>query len=181
MALTPSNMPELGFVAPEFKLPDVFSGTEKTLQDVAGAKGVLVMFICNHCPYVIHIEEALQALGKEFHGTGIGIAAICSNNKEEYPLDGPEEMAKRQYPFPYLHDDSQEVAQAYGAACTPDFFLFDGDLECVYRGQFDDARPGNDKPVTGKDLREAMTALVKGEAITQSQKASIGCNIKWRK
>ena len=180
MALTPSNMPELGFTAPDFKLPDVFSGKEKTLQDIAGTKGVLVMFICNHCPYVLQIEDALQSLGKEFHGTGIGIAAICSNNKEEYPQDGPEEMAKRHYPFPYLHDDSQDVAKAYGAACTPDFFLFDESFKCVYRGQFDDARPGNNKPVTGKDLREALTALVKGEAVSQNQKASIGCNIKWR-
>lgn len=173
-------MPELGFAAPDFNLPDVFSGAEKTLQDIAGSKGVLVMFISNHCPYVLHIEEALQALGKEFHGTDIGIAAIGSNNKEEYPQDGPEEMAKRHFPFPYLHDDSQEVAKAYGAACTPDFFLFDDELSCVYRGQFDNSRPGNDKPVTGKDLRDAIEALVKGEVISQNQKASIGCNIKWR-
>lgn len=180
MALTPSSMTELGFTAPDFELPDVFSGTNKTLQDISGSKGVLVMFICNHCPYVVHIEEALQALGKEFHGTGIGIVAICANNKEEYPQDGPDEMAKRHYPFPYLHDDSQDVAKAYGAACTPDFFLFDDELKCVYRGQFDDSRPGNDKPVTGKDLRAAMTALVKGEVISHNQTASIGCNIKWR-
>ena len=180
MALTPSNMVELGFSAPEFTLPDVFSGTDKSLQDLAGTKGLLVMFICNHCPYVVHIEEALQALGKEFHGTDLGIVAISANDAGQYPQDGPEAMAQKHYSFPYLYDASQEVAKAYEAACTPDFFLFDGDLKCVYRGQFDGSRPGNNKPVTGEDLRKAMTDLLKGDAISSDQKASMGCNIKWR-
>ena len=180
MSLTPSNMVELGFTAPDFTLPDVFSKKSMSLQNLAGSKGMLLMFICNHCPYVLHIEEALQALGKEFRGTGMGIAAICANDAVEYPQDGPEEMAKRHYPFPYLHDASQEVAKLYQAACTPDFFLFDGDLKCVYRGQFDDARPDNKKPVTGEDLRNAMAALIRGETIPADQKASVGCNIKWR-
>ncbi|KEI72938.1 thioredoxin family protein [Endozoicomonas elysicola] len=180
MALTPSSMVELGFQAHDFSLPDVFSKAHKSLQDVAGSKGLLVMFICNHCPYVVHIEEALVALGKEFHGTDLGIVAISANDINDYPQDCPELMAEKQYGFPYLYDETQEVARAYRAECTPDFFLFDGGLKCVYRGQFDDSRPGNGKPVTGKDLRTAMTSLLKGEPVSEDQKPSIGCNIKWR-
>ncbi|WP_066017217.1 thioredoxin family protein [Endozoicomonas atrinae] len=180
MALTPSFMVELGFQAPDFSLPDVFSGTEKTMEDVAGSKGVLVMFICNHCPYVVHIEEALVALGKEFHGTDLGIVAISANDVTDYPKDGPELMAQKRYGFPYLYDATQKVAKAYNAECTPDFFLFDADLKCIYRGQFDDSRPGNGKPVTGNDLRSAMTALLKGLPVSDDQKPSVGCNIKWR-
>ncbi|MGB1272265.1 MAG: thioredoxin family protein [Endozoicomonas sp.] len=180
MALTPSTMIELGLTAPEFTLHDVFSETEKSIGDVAGQNGLLVMFICNHCPYVVHIEEALVALGKEYQGTDLGIVAISANDASEYPEDRPELMAEKAYPFPYLYDESQEVAKAYQAACTPDFFLFDGDLKCVYRGQFDGSRPGNNKPVTGGDLRSAMTALLKGEPVSDHQKPSMGCNIKWR-
>ena len=180
MALTPSSMIELGFQAYDFSLPDVFSESQKSLQDIAGSKGLLVMFICNHCPFVVHIEEALVALGKEFHGTDLGIVAISANDVKDYPQDCPELMAGKAYGFPYLYDETQEVARAYGAECTPDFFLFDGNLKCVYRGQFDDSRPGNGKPVTGKDLRAAMTSLLKGGAVSGDQKPSIGCNIKWR-
>lgn len=180
MSLTPSAMVELGFSAPDFTLPDVFSGTDKSLAEVAGSKGLLVMFICNHCPYVIHIEQALIALGKEFHGTDLGIVAISANDVTDYPQDGPQFMADKSYAFPYLYDQEQTVAQAYQAECTPDFFLFDGDLHCVYRGQFDDSRPGNGKPVTGNDLRDAMAALLKGTPISAEQRPSIGCNIKWR-
>lgn len=181
MALTPSSMVELGFQAPDFNLPDVFSKTDKKIADVAGSKGLLVMFICNHCPYVIHIEEALVALGKEFHGTGLGMVAISANDVADYPQDGPELMAGKNYGFPYLYDESQNVARAYGAECTPDFFLFDGGLNCVYRGQFDDSRPGNGKPVTGRELRTAMTNLLRGEPVSEDQRPSMGCNIKWRK
>lgn len=181
MALTPSSMVELGFRAPDFRLPDVFTGTEKTVADVAGSKGLLVMFICNHCPYVVHIEEALVALGKEFHGTDLGIVAISANDVADYPQDSPELMAQKRYGFPYLYDETQQVAKAYQAECTPDFFLFDSGLTCVYRGQFDNSRPGNGKPVTGNDLRSAMTALLKGLPVSEDQKPSIGCNIKWRK
>ena len=138
------------------------------------------MFICNHCPYVIHIEQALVALGKEFHGTDLGIVAISANDVTDYPQDGPQHMAQKNYVFPYLYDQKQDVARAYHAECTPDFFLFDGNLQCVYRGQFDDSRPGNGKPVTGSDLRDAMTGLLKGMPISLEQKPSIGCNIKWR-
>ncbi|WP_067587746.1 thioredoxin family protein [Endozoicomonas ascidiicola] len=180
MSLTPSYMVELGFSAPAFELTNVFSGLPTKLQDVAGEKGLLVMFICNHCPFVIHLEQALVALGKEFYGTGLGIVAISANDAENYPQDRPELMAEKPYGFPYLYDESQEVAKAYKAECTPDFFLFDGDLKCVYRGRFDDSKPGNGKPVTGSDLREVMTALLKGKPINQNQQPSMGCNIKWR-
>ncbi|WP_299728374.1 thioredoxin family protein [uncultured Endozoicomonas sp.] len=180
MSLTPSSMVELGFSAPAFELTDVLSGLPTKLQDVAGEKGLLVMFICNHCPFVIHLEQALVALGKEFYGTELGIVAISANDAENYPQDRPELMAEKPYGFPYLYDESQEVAKAYKAECTPDFFLFDGDLKCVYRGRFDDSKPGNGKPVSGSDLREAMTALLKGKPINQNQQPSMGCNIKWR-
>ena len=180
MALTNSTMMDLGFTAPDFELPDVFSGSDKKMQELARTKGLLVMFICNHCPYVKHIEEGLQALGKEFHGTDVGIVAISANDAEAYPDDSPEAMADKSYSFPYLFDETQEIAKAYQATCTPDFFLFDGDLKCVYRGQFDGSRPGNDQVVTGADLRAAMTALLKGQVISDQQKPSVGCNIKWR-
>lgn len=184
MALTPSTMMPLGTQAPDFTLPDAVSGADKSLADVAGNKGTLVMFICNHCPFVQHVENELVALANDFISQGISVVAINSNDVVQYPQDGPEAMAARAkekaYPFSYLFDDSQAVAKAYDAACTPDFFLFDGDLACVYRGQLDSSRPGNQIPVTGSDLRAAISALLAGEAISSEQKPSAGCNIKWK-
>lgn len=190
MALTPSTMMPLGTIAPDFTLPDLNSRecvSSKTLglQQLKGKKGTLVMFICNHCPYVKHIKDALGLLGKDYQDSGIALIAINANDAANYPDDAPDKMtlfAKQNgFVFPYLYDESQAVAKAYGAACTPDLFLFDGDLRCVYRGQFDDSRPGNDIPVTGKDLRAAMDCLIAGKAIDARQIPSIGCNIKWKK
>ncbi|MEP2670725.1 MAG: thioredoxin family protein [Cyclobacteriaceae bacterium] len=184
MARTPSTMIPLGTRAPEFSLADTVSGKELSLNDVKGEKGTLVMFICNHCPYVIHVNEQLVQLGKDYQPNGIKLVAINSNDVQKYPEDSPEKMTlvakKMGYPFPYLYDETQEVAKAYDAACTPDFFLFDVEMRLVYRGQLDGARPGNDVPVSGADLREAMDALLYGEEIPQDQKPSMGCNIKWR-
>ncbi|WP_257275224.1 MULTISPECIES: thioredoxin family protein [unclassified Endozoicomonas] len=180
MALTPSNMVALGSSAPDFELPEPSSGQSVSLQEVSKEKGVLVMFICNHCPYVIHIEDALVQLGKDYADRDLGIVAISANDAESYPDDAPENMALKSYPFPYLYDESQSVAKAYDAACTPDFFLFDVELKCVYRGQFDASRPGNDKPVTGRDLRSAMDAVLAGERVSENQSPSVGCNIKWK-
>ena len=184
MALTPSNMLPLGTQAPDFTLPDVISGKEVTLADVVGPNGLLVMFICNHCPYVKHVQEQLVALGRDYMDKGIGMVAISANDAEAYPDDAPdkmrEEARKWQYPFPYLYDESQQVAKAYDAACTPDFYLFNNKLELVYRGQLDDSRPGNDIPVNGKDLRQAMDDLLAGNPISPEQKPSMGCNIKWK-
>ncbi len=184
MAITPSNMLPLGSIAPDFNLPDTLSYKQKTLQQLRGTKGTLVMFICNHCPFVIHLDEALVQLGKDYADSELAIIAISANDYAAYPQDGPTEMAKKArrlgYAFPYLYDESQETAKAYQAACTPDFFLFDSDLSCVYRGQFDDSRPGSEEPVTGKDLRGAIEHLLAGEAISPEQKPSMGCNIKWK-
>ncbi|WIO73707.1 thioredoxin family protein [Porticoccaceae bacterium LTM1] len=180
MALTPSTMLPLGTVAPEFTLPEPKSGQSNSLQQLAGEKGTLVMFICNHCPFVKHIESALIKFGKDYKQSGIGIVAINSNDADNYPDDSPERMAEKNYPFPYLYDESQQVAKDYNAACTPDFFLFDRDLKLVYRGQFDDSRPGNSEPVTGADLRAAMDSILVGKNVNEIQHPSIGCNIKWR-
>jgi peroxiredoxin len=184
MALTPSTMMPLGTPAPDFTLPDTVSGKTLSLQALKGKRGTLVMFICNHCPYVKHLQEALGQLGKDYKNSGVNIIAVCSNDAENYPDDAPDKMtqfaARNQFVFPYLHDESQRVAKAYGAACTPDFFLFDDQLRCVYRGQFDDARPGNDVPVSGKDLRQAMDCLIAGRAVAEDQQPSMGCNIKWK-
>jgi len=184
MALTPSTMMPLGTTAPDFSLPDTISGKKLDLQQLKGKKGTLVMFICNHCPYVKHIKDALSKLGKDYKDSGISIIAINANDAANYPDDAPDKMtmfAKQNgFVFPYLHDESQNVAKSYGAACTPDLFLFDGNLKCVYRGQFDDSRPGNDIPVTGKDLRAAMDQLMAGKTIDAKQTPSIGCNIKWK-
>jgi len=184
MAKTPSNMLALGTQAPEFKLPDTVSGEVIALNDVRGEKGVFVAFICNHCPFVKHLKSELAALVKEYQAKGIGAVAISSNDIENYPDDAPEKMKADAeefgYSFPYLYDESQEVAKAYEAACTPDFYLFDANLKLVYRGQFDDSRPGNDIPVTGEDLGAAMEALTQGNDISPEQKPSIGCNIKWK-
>ncbi|MEN8249252.1 MAG: thioredoxin family protein [Bacteroidota bacterium] len=184
MALTPSNMLPLGTEAPDFQLPDVVSGNQVALDELLEAHGLLVMFICNHCPYVKHVQEQLVLISNDYQGKGIGIVAISSNDVEMYPEDSPDamrEVAKKwQFHFPYLFDETQEVAKAYDAACTPDFYLFNGKKELVYRGQLDDSRPGNEKPVTGHDLRVALDDLIAGNPISENQIPSVGCNIKWK-
>lgn len=183
MARTPSNMLALGTKAPDFKLTDTVSDRELTLQELAGEKGTVIMFICNHCPFVIHVNPEISKLGKEYQSKGIGFVAISSNDVVNYPQDAPHLMKQNAkdegYSFPYLYDETQEVAKAYDAACTPDFYLFDGHLQLVYRGQLDDSRPGNGIPLTGNDLRSALDALLTGNEISRNQKPSIGCNIKW--
>jgi len=185
MALTPSTMLPLGTKAQEFSLPDVVSGKLITLQSFSGKKGLLVMFICRHCPYVQHIKEGLAKLGRDYAGKELGIAAISANDAANYPDDSPaglKEFANEmKFNFPLCYDETQGAARAYSAACTPDFFLFDADRKLVYRGQMDDSRPGNGKPVTGRDLRAAMDAVLAGKPVSSEQKASIGCNIKWKK
>jgi peroxiredoxin len=173
----------LGTRAPDFALPNV-DGRTVTLADSAGPKGTLVMFICNHCPFVKHVADQLAALGREYLPRGIGVVAISSNDVSSHPADSPEQMVHeaedRGYVFPYLYDETQEVAHAYHAACTPDFFLFDGDRKLAYRGQLDSSRPGNDVPVTGADLRTAIDALLSGHPVPTEQRPSLGCNIKWK-
>jgi peroxiredoxin len=184
MALTPSNMLPLGTIAPNFSLVDTKDNETKSLTQLKGNKGTLVMFICNHCPFVIHVNAALVKLANDYKTKGINCIAISSNDVENYPQDSPDKMKihaeENHYPFPYLFDETQEVAKAYDAACTPDFFLFDENLELVYAGQLDGSRPGNDTPVTGKDLRAAIDALLNNETINPNQKPSMGCNIKWK-
>lgn len=184
MAKTESTMLPLGTPAPEFALLEPLTQGTVTLDDVAGERGTLVMFICNHCPFVVHLIDALTALGHDYADSDIGVVAISSNDINAYPQDGPDMMAalakQHRFAFPYLFDASQDIARAYAAACTPDFFLFDGDRRLVYRGQFDDSRPGNGQPITGQDLRAAMQALMAGHPISDQQQPSIGCNIKWR-
>ncbi len=185
MAFTESTMLELGTEAPTFSLPDTVSGETVGLEDVAGEKGTLVMFICNHCPYVIHVNPEVVRLTNEYLKKGIGAVAISSNDVENYPDDSPEKMkahaAAVGYKFPYLYDESQEVARAYDAACTPDFYLFNRDRRLVYRGRLDDSRPNSGKPLTGKDLRAALDAVLDGETVDPKQYPSGGCNIKWKK
>jgi peroxiredoxin len=183
MVRTPSTMLPLGTRAPDFALPNV-DGRTVTLADSAGPKGTLVMFICNHCPFVKHVADQLAALGRDCLPRGIGVVAISSNDVSSHPADSPEQMVHeaedRGYVFPYLYDETQEVAHAYHAACTPDFFLFDGDCKLAYRGQLDSSRPGNEIPVTGADLRAAIDALVAGRPVATEQRPSLGCNIKWK-
>ena len=183
MAKTPSHMLPLGTPAPDFNLPDA-DGTLHSLEDAAGKDACLVMFICNHCPFVIHVADELARLGKDCDARNVAVFAINSNDIENYPADGPgkmkEESALRGYTFPYLFDADQTVAKAYRAACTPDFFVFDADAKLAYRGQLDDSRPSNDTPVTGSDLRAAIDAILSGEPVIETQAPSIGCNIKWR-
>ena len=182
MAMTPSTMLALGTAAPAFTLPDT-QGKPVSLADFRG-RPVLVMFICNHCPFVKHIGLPLAQLGRDYQARGLGIVAISANDAANYPDDSPakmrEEARRMGYAFPYLYDESQAVAIAYRAACTPDFFLFNADHRLVYRGQFDDSRPGNSVPVTGKDLRAALDAVLSGREAPREQKPSIGCNIKWK-
>ena len=174
----------LGIVAPEFVLPDVVTGNSISMADFKDAPAFLVMFICNHCPYVKHVQAGLTQMAKDFQARGVAVVAISSNDAVSYADDGPEKMkeeAKRAgYTFPYLFDESQSVARAYRAACTPDFFLFDGQRKLVYRGQMDDARRGNTLPVTGKTLRAAVDAVLGGQPVSSNQIPSLGCNIKWK-
>ncbi len=185
MVLTPSNMIPLGMKAPDFNLTDVVSGEKKTFADFNSEVATVVMFICNHCPYVKHIQSGLVALARDYIPKGVSFVAINSNDVENYPEDSPEKMlddARRLgYPFAYLFDETQEVAKAYDAACTPDFFVFDKNLSCSYRGQLDDSRPENGKPVTGKDLRAALDGMIEGKPPGGNQIPSMGCNIKWKK
>ena len=184
MVMTASTMLPLGTPPPDFRLLDTVSGKTVALADHRRERALLVMFLCNHCPYVKHLRSEVARLAKEYQGKGVAVVGISSNDVEAYPDDGPEKMAKEAreagYTFPYLFDDTQEVARAYRAACTPDFFLFDDRRQLVYRGQFDGARPGNDVPVTGKDLRGALDSLLAGGCIPPDQKPSLGCNIKWK-
>jgi peroxiredoxin len=184
MARAESTMLELSTQAPPFSLPDTVSGTSVGLDDARGQAGLLVAFICNHCPYVVHIRDTFAAVARELQTQGIGVVAISANDAAGYPADGPDKMAQEArtagYSFPYLFDESQTVAQAYTAACTPDFFLFDRELKLVYRGQFDGSRPGNGETVTGQDLRRAADSLLAGTGPIQDQKPSVGCSIKWK-
>jgi len=183
MVRTPSTMLPLGTTAPDFSLPNV-DGRTVSLADAVGPKGTVVMFICNHCPFVKHVADQLAALGRDVMPLGIGVVAISSNDVSTHPADSPEQMVHeaedRGYPFPYLYDEAQEVAKAYHAACTPDFFLFDAGRKLVYRGQLDASRPGNELPVTGADLRAAIDAVLAGRPVATEQRPSLGCNIKWK-
>lgn len=180
----PSFMLPLGTPAPAFALRDVVSGEVYTLDSFKGEKALLVMFICRHCPYVVHVQDELARIGEAYRNSGLGIIAISANDPEQYPDDAPErlkEMAQRlRFAFPFCFDDTQEVAKAYKAACTPDFYLFDVHRRLVYRGQLDESRPGNDKPVTGRDLRAAIDAVLAGRPVDSNQKPGIGCSIKWK-
>jgi peroxiredoxin len=184
MALTESTMLELGTEAPPFSLTDVVSGDTISLDDVAGRKGTLVMFLCAHCPFVIHVKKELARISADYEGKPIGIVAISSNDVETHPQDAPENLRKQAveegFRFPYLYDETQEVARAYTAACTPDFFVFDRDRRLVYRGQLDASRPSNDTPLTGEDLRAALDAVLYDTEVSADQKPSVGCNIKWK-
>jgi peroxiredoxin len=184
MVKTASTMLPLGTMAPEFSLKNPVDGSTVSLQDFAGKKGLLVIFMCNHCPFVIHVADELAKLTREYMGRGVAVVGINSNDASKHPADSPERMVaeaeNRGYPFPYLYDETQNVAHAYRAACTPDFFLFDGERRLVYRGQMDDSRPDSGVPVTGKDLRRALDAVLAGEDAPKEQRPSLGCNIKWQ-
>ncbi len=184
MAYTESTMLPLGTAAPDFSLPDTVSGRRVSLADVKTGKGLVVMFLCNHCPYVIHVNPEIVRVAKEYMAKGLGFVGISSNDVENYPDDAPDKMKliaeQLGYPFPYLYDESQEVARAYDAACTPDFYVFDKDLKLAYRGRIDDSRPKNDNPLTGKDLRSALDAVLAGKPVSEMQYPSGGCNIKWK-
>ena len=184
MARTPSSMKPLGTLAPDFSLPDVVTQTIVSRDEAAGPKGLLVMFICRHCPFVKHVQDELARLGRDYAGKDVGIVAISANDESGFPEDRPEKLAEMSrelgFTFSFLYDESQDVARAYDAQCTPDFFLFDSGRRLVYRGQLDDSRPGGEIPVTGRDLRAAMDNLIAGAPISADQRASIGCNIKWK-
>ena len=184
MARTESKMLPLGTMAPDFNLPDTVSGSNVSLADVRSEIATVVMFICNHCPFVLHVNEEIVRLAREYQDLGISFVGISSNDVENYPADSPDKMKeqaeKLDYPFPYLYDESQEVAKAYDAACTPDFYVFDGNLSLVYRGQLDASRPDSGIPVTGEDLRAALDAIMVGRPVASVQRPSVGCNIKWK-
>lgn len=184
MARTTSHMLALGTPAPDFTLFDTVSGKTHSLQALKGQKATLIFFICNHCPFVKHVNSELVRLAHDYEGKGIGFIAINSNDVENYPEDSPEKMkdiaAQLAYPFPYLYDETQEVAKHYDAACTPDFYVFDADLKLAYRGQLDDSRPENGKPLTGRDIRSALDAILSEQPVPAYQKPSIGCGIKWK-
>ena len=184
MVLTASTMLSLGTKAPDFQLPDVVSGETISLSTFTGKKALLVMFICRHCPFVKHVQEELAKLGNDYLQSGLGIVAISANDVKNYPDDAPDllkAMARElDFKFRLCYDETQETAKIYTAACTPDFFLFDDEYKLVYRGQLDDSRPSNGKPVTGKDLRNAIDTVLAGKFLTEEQKPSIGCNIKWK-
>ncbi len=185
MAATPSNMIPLGTHAPDFSLPDTVSGKTFSLSDLKGENATVIMFICNHCPYVKHLNKQLVAIASEYQPKGIAFVAISSNDAENYPDDSPEKMRETAmnegYSFPYLYDESQQVAKDYDAACTPDFYVFSSSLKLVYRGQIDDSRPSNNIMPSGKDLCNALEAILAGEEVSPVQSPSIGCNIKWKK
>lgn len=184
MSETPSNMLPLGTKAPAFTLLDTVSGKNISLHELKSDIATVVMFICNHCPYVIHIQDKLVQVARTYQSKGINFVAISANNAETYPQDGPEAMQQHakqhSFTFPYLYDETQSVAKAYQAACTPDFYVFDEDLQCVYRGRFDGATPGNSVKVTGEDLTNALDAILSGIPVNQEQHHSLGCNIKWK-
>lgn len=184
MVRTPSTMAALGTEAPDFSLPDPRTGGVVSLQDFADAPALLVAFLSNHCPFVKHIAGELGAFSRKYAAKGLAMVGICANDVANYPDDSPEKMVAevglRGYAFPYLHDESQEVAKAYRAACTPDFFLYDADRRLAYRGQFDDSRPSLDLAVTGADLRAACDAVLAGGRPSEDQRPSVGCNIKWK-
>ena len=184
MVMTPSSMIPLGTLAPDFELPDTVSKNIVSLAELKSDNATVIMFICNHCPYVRHVLNELVTLTNDYKTKGVSFIAINANDVKNYPEDAPEKMRELAktlgYPFPYLFDESQRVAKAYAAACTPDFYIFDKDLKCVYRGQLDDSRPGNGIPVTGKDIREALDNILSGNPVNTNQKPSIGCNIKWK-
>jgi len=184
MALTPSNTMSVGTKAPVFSLPDTISGKNLNLENLKGENGTVVMFICNHCPFVIHINKLIVSLANQYASKGIQFIAISSNDVEKYPQDGPALMKvhaiENEYPFPYLYDETQEVAKAYDAACTPDIYVFDGDLKLYYHGQLDASRPGNDIPATGTDIKNAFDTLLKGGVYIDKVMPSMGCNIKWK-
>lgn len=184
MSLTPSKMLPLNTIAPDFKLVNTINNTTLNLQDCKGIQGTVIMFICNHCPFVIHVNEALVAIANHYQKEDINFVAISSNDIANYPQDAPDKMKLHalinNYSFPYLFDETQDIAKAYDAACTPDLFVFDADLKLKYRGQLDNSRLGNSIPVTGNDLRHALECLLNNKENVQVQKPSIGCNIKWK-
>lgn len=184
MAATPSSMVPLGFKAPDFNLLEPVSNSYKSLDELKSEKATVIMFICNHCPFVKHVNDQLVKMASDYQPEGISFIAINSNDVDNYPEDSPEKMKEYalalKYPFPYLFDADQTVAKAYDAACTPDFYIFDKDMKCIYRGQLDDSRPSNGKLVTGKDIRNALDAILNGQEVAKAQIPSIGCNIKWK-
>ncbi len=180
MAVTESSSVSPGSSAPDFELMDVITGKPRTLEQLRGEFGTVILFLGNHCPFVKHIEQGLRDLAGDYQDKGISIVAISANDAEAYPQDAPQYMAQKVYPFPYLYDETQQVARAYDAVCTPDIFVFDAQLKLVYHGQFDGSRPNNELEVSGEDLRQALDCVLAGKPVASDQKPSVGCNIKWR-